>query len=165
VQLETARDRQQACHGLFFGRLQAGFGRVDRMMVGTATALAAASGPTGAATTDNRLVTTVDEVNIVAAQQRVHPTWGTCRVFQAFSGLEAASVKVVLSRPSPKREKTGETIFYDCSAESPKGRRRVCYDREGQESRKEHKPEVTTRSSCITTVRPRTMPPGISVAR
>lgn len=37
-------------------------------------------------------------------------------------------------------KKTGEYIFYDCSAESPKGRRSVCYDREGQESRKEHKP-------------------------
>jgi hypothetical protein len=37
--------------------------------------------------------------------------------------------------------KTGEYIFYDCSTESPKGRRSVCYDREGQESRKEHKPE------------------------
>ena len=35
---------------------------------------------------------------------------------------------------------TDEYIVYDCSAESPKGRRRVCYDREGQESRKEHKP-------------------------
>jgi Protein of unknown function (DUF4256) len=38
-------------------------------------------------------------------------------------------------------KKTGEYIFYDCSVESPKGRRSVCYDREGQESRKEHKPE------------------------
>ena len=38
-------------------------------------------------------------------------------------------------------EKTEEYIFFDCSAESPKGRRSVCYDREGQESRKEHKPE------------------------
>lgn len=38
-------------------------------------------------------------------------------------------------------KKTGEYIFYDCSAESPEGRRSVCYDREGQESRKEHKPE------------------------
>jgi hypothetical protein len=37
-------------------------------------------------------------------------------------------------------EKTGEYIFYDCSAESPKDRRSVCYDREGLESRKEHKP-------------------------
>jgi len=37
--------------------------------------------------------------------------------------------------------KTGEYIFYDCSAESPNGRRNVCYDREAQESRKEHKPE------------------------
>ncbi len=38
-------------------------------------------------------------------------------------------------------ENTGEYIFCDCSAESPKGRRSVCYDREGQESRKEYKPE------------------------
>jgi hypothetical protein len=38
-------------------------------------------------------------------------------------------------------EATGEFLFYDCSAESPKGRRSVCYDREGQESRREHKPE------------------------
>src|SRR6266576_5127849 len=38
-------------------------------------------------------------------------------------------------------QKTGEYIFYDCSAESPKGRRSICYDREALESRKEHKPE------------------------
>jgi len=38
-------------------------------------------------------------------------------------------------------KKTGEFIFYDCSAETPKGRRSVCYDRDGLESRKEHKPE------------------------
>src|SRR5262245_26103709 len=38
-------------------------------------------------------------------------------------------------------KKTGEYIFHDCSAESPKGRRSVCYDREALESRKEHKPE------------------------
>jgi hypothetical protein len=38
-------------------------------------------------------------------------------------------------------KKAGEYIFYDCSAESPKGRRSVCYDREALESRKEHKPE------------------------
>jgi len=37
--------------------------------------------------------------------------------------------------------KTGEYIFYDCSAESPKGRRSVCYDRAALDSRKEHKPE------------------------
>ena len=36
---------------------------------------------------------------------------------------------------------TGEYIFYDCSAESPKGRRSLCYDRQAWESRKEHKPE------------------------
>jgi len=35
----------------------------------------------------------------------------------------------------------GEYMFYDCSAESPKGRRSVCYDREAQESRKEHRPQ------------------------
>ena len=38
-------------------------------------------------------------------------------------------------------KKTDEYIFYDCSAESPKGRRNVCYDREGQEARKAFKPE------------------------
>ncbi|PXY39600.1 DUF4256 domain-containing protein [Flavobacterium cheongpyeongense] len=38
-------------------------------------------------------------------------------------------------------EKTNEYIFYDCSAESPTGRRSVCYDSEAQESRKEFKPE------------------------
>ncbi|GAA0383776.1 DUF4256 domain-containing protein [Paenibacillus motobuensis] len=36
---------------------------------------------------------------------------------------------------------TDEFIFFDCSAESPKGRRSVCYDREALESRKQHKPE------------------------
>ncbi len=40
-------------------------------------------------------------------------------------------------------KKTGEYIFYDCSAESPKGRRSLCYDREALESRKEYKPENT----------------------
>jgi len=38
-------------------------------------------------------------------------------------------------------KKTGEYIFYDCSAESPKGRRSLCYDRKALESRKEHKPK------------------------
>jgi hypothetical protein len=38
-------------------------------------------------------------------------------------------------------KKTGEYIFYDCSAESPDGRRSLCYDREALESRKEHKPK------------------------
>ncbi len=38
-------------------------------------------------------------------------------------------------------KKTGEYIFYDCSAESPKGRRSFCYDHEALESRKENKPE------------------------
>ena len=38
-------------------------------------------------------------------------------------------------------KKTGEYIFFDCSAESPRGRRSFCYDREALEARKEHKPE------------------------
>ncbi len=38
-------------------------------------------------------------------------------------------------------KKTGEYIFFDCSAESPKGRRSICYDREALEARKEHKPK------------------------
>jgi hypothetical protein len=38
-------------------------------------------------------------------------------------------------------KQTGDYIFYDCSAESPKGRRSVCYDREALESRNEHKPK------------------------
>ena len=38
-------------------------------------------------------------------------------------------------------KKTGEYIFYDCSPESPAGRRSVCYDHEALESRKEHKPK------------------------
>src|SRR5437762_5397154 len=116
-------------------------------------------------------------------------------------------------------KKTGEYILYDCSAESPKGRRSVCYDCEALEARKEHKPkdsavdmatamgiellteeqyrelqklgEFDTKtsswvktppeirklegalfcdrrfdmSSCITTARSLTMPPGRSVAR
>ena len=42
-------------------------------------------------------------------------------------------------------EETGEYLFYDCSAESPGGRRSICYDREALASRKENKP----RSSAI----------------
>jgi|SRR6185369_10237938 len=38
-------------------------------------------------------------------------------------------------------KKSGEYVFYDCSAESPQGRRSVCYDREALDSRKEHKPK------------------------
>ncbi len=40
-------------------------------------------------------------------------------------------------------KKSGEYIFFDCSAESPKGRTSFCYDREGLESRKEHRPKNT----------------------
>ena len=40
-------------------------------------------------------------------------------------------------------QKAGEYVFFDCSPESPKGRTSVCYDREGLESRKEHKPKNT----------------------
>src|SRR3954462_1461941 len=42
-----------------------------------------------------------------------------------------------------KDEATGEYIFYDCAAESPKGRRSLCYDRAAHEARKEYKPENT----------------------
>src|SRR5881628_54973 len=38
-------------------------------------------------------------------------------------------------------KKTGEYVFYDCSAQSPKGRTSLCYDREAVDSRKEHKPK------------------------
>jgi hypothetical protein len=40
-------------------------------------------------------------------------------------------------------KKSGEYVFFDCSAETPKGRTSVCYDREGLESRKEHRPKTT----------------------
>jgi Protein of unknown function (DUF4256) len=40
-------------------------------------------------------------------------------------------------------KKRDEYIFFDCSAETPKGRTSVCYDREGLESRKEHRPKNT----------------------
>jgi hypothetical protein len=39
--------------------------------------------------------------------------------------------------------KTGEYVFYDCAAESPKGRTSLCYDRAALESRKEHKPKTS----------------------
>ena len=38
-------------------------------------------------------------------------------------------------------KKSGEFVFYDCSAESPKGRRSICYDHEALAARKEHKPK------------------------
>jgi hypothetical protein len=47
-------------------------------------------------------------------------------------------------------KKMGEYIFYDFSAESPKGRRSICYDREGLESRKEHKPENNATDMAVT---------------
>jgi hypothetical protein len=75
-------------------------------------------------------------------------------------GLEWAKVQAKLDANAPKLwslyemertggepdvvghdQKTGEYIFYDCSAESPKGRRSLCYDREALDSRKEHKPK------------------------
>ena len=40
-------------------------------------------------------------------------------------------------------KKTGEILFFDCSPETPKGRVSVCYDREGLDSRKEHKPKTS----------------------
>jgi len=47
-------------------------------------------------------------------------------------------------------KKTGEYIFYDCSSESPKGRRSVCYDREALELRKEHKPASSAMDMAAT---------------
>jgi len=47
-------------------------------------------------------------------------------------------------------QKTGEYSFFDCSPESPKGRAGVCYDREGLESRKEHKPKNTALDMAMT---------------
>ena len=47
-------------------------------------------------------------------------------------------------------KKTGEYIFYDCSAESPKGRRSVCYDAEALASRKEHKPKDSAMNLAAT---------------
>lgn len=44
---------------------------------------------------------------------------------------------------------TGEYIFYDCSAESPKGRRSVCYDRDALEARKEHKPKTSALDMAV----------------
>lgn len=46
-------------------------------------------------------------------------------------------------------KKTGEYLFYDCSEETPKGRRSVCYDREGLDSRKEHKPANSAMDMAI----------------
>jgi hypothetical protein len=47
-------------------------------------------------------------------------------------------------------KKTGEYIFYDCSPESPKGRRSLCYDREALDARKEHKPANTAADMAAT---------------
>jgi hypothetical protein len=76
------------------------------------------------------------------------------------SGIEWANIQVKLEASAEKLwslnemertegepdvvghdKKTGEYIFCDCSAESPRGRRNICYDREALESRKEHKPK------------------------
>lgn len=75
------------------------------------------------------------------------------------AGLEWAAVKIKLEANPEKLgslhemeesggepdvvaqdEKSGEYLFFDCSAETPKGRTRLCYDREGLDSRKEHQP-------------------------
>jgi len=52
--------------------------------------------------------------------------------------------------PDVVGEKSGEFLFMDCSPESPAGRRSVCYDREGLESRREHKPEATAMDMAAT---------------
>ena len=56
--------------------------------------------------------------------------------------IKADVLLIHLWKTNQKRvKKTNEYIFYDCSAESPKGRRNVCYDREIQKTRKAFKPE------------------------
>jgi Protein of unknown function (DUF4256) len=79
-------------------------------------------------------------------------------------------------------KRRANTFFCDCSAESPEGRRSLCYHREARDARKEHKPKgnatdvaaasgalfviaATAPFSCITTVRNLTMRLGDSVAR
>jgi hypothetical protein len=47
-------------------------------------------------------------------------------------------------------KKTGECTFVDCSAQSPKGRRSVCYDREALDARKEHKPKTSAQEMAAT---------------
>jgi len=47
-------------------------------------------------------------------------------------------------------KQSGEYLFFDCSAESPAGRRSVCYDREGLESRKEHRPATSAIDMAVT---------------
>jgi len=47
-------------------------------------------------------------------------------------------------------KKTGEYIFYDCSAESPKGRRSICYDRQALDARKENKPKDSAMDMAAT---------------
>jgi hypothetical protein len=44
-------------------------------------------------------------------------------------------------KPDVVGQKTGHYLFVDCSAESPTGRRSLCYDRDAMDARKEHKPE------------------------
>jgi hypothetical protein len=46
-------------------------------------------------------------------------------------------------------KKTGEFLFYDCSAESPKGRRSLCFDREALDARKEHKPKNSANDLAV----------------
>ncbi|MEQ1748959.1 MAG: DUF4256 domain-containing protein [Prosthecobacter sp.] len=46
-------------------------------------------------------------------------------------------------------KKSGEYLFFDCSAETPKGRVSVCYDREGLDSRKEHKPKTNAMDMAV----------------
>jgi hypothetical protein len=46
-------------------------------------------------------------------------------------------------------KKTGEYIFFDCAAESPAGRRSLCYDREALDARKEHKPKDSATDMAV----------------
>ncbi len=56
---------------------------------------------------------------------------------------------VVVPIAGGNEKKTGEFIFFDCSAESPIGRRSICYDHEALESRKENKPKNSAMNMAI----------------
>lgn len=72
--------------------------------------------------------------------------WKTVRERLEFSPAKLWSLRAMeTSGGEPdvvgREEKSGDFLFVDCAPESPAGRRSVCYDREGLESRKEHRPE------------------------
>ncbi len=85
---------------------------------------------------------TVTANGITCKQGEVNPEFRI--TYSGFVNEETDVVidtKPVASCIDDASSQTGENNFYDCSAESPKGRRNICYDRQALESRKEHRPE------------------------